>query len=363
LFLFLTPLAAVPVATVVGRLSDQPAMRHRLLILAAGTGCAGFLLFAVLRNYWASLAVALTLMAVAASLMPQVFAFSRTLLDQAHPSRAATGISSLRSLLSLAWVGGPPLAAYLIGAVDFRGLFIVAAAMHLAVLPVLVRFRNTDTARPEPSSGDDPAATDSAPAPTTGHLVRTSAAFVLLQCAGGLGVMSMPLLVSVDLKGNVGDAGLILGLCAGLEIPLMLLFGALAVRRSPRRLLLLGAGIGVAYFAAMTLTGAVWHIAAAQVLNACFIAAVTGLGIAYFQDLMPTRLGRATTMFTNTYTLSAMLAGLIFGVVQVTGYRFSYVIGAGLCASGLALLALSRPTTRQPRDREVPARVAVVVDR
>jgi SET family sugar efflux transporter-like MFS transporter len=350
LFLFLMPLAAVAVATVVGRLSDRPAMRRRLLVVAAGAGSVGFVLFALLRTYWALLAVALTLIAVAASLLPQAFAFGRVLLDRAHPSRAATGISSLRSLLSLSWVAGPPLAAYLIGAIDFRGLFLVAAAMYLAVLCVLIGFRNTAGARSEASPSGGPAAAASSAGPTTGQLLRIGAAFVLMQCAGSLGVMSMPLFVSVDLRGDVRDAGLILGLCAAVEIPLMLVFGALAARRSLSRLVLLGAGIGVAYFAAMALTAGVWQVAAAQLLNACFIAAVTGLGISYFQDLMPTRPGRATTMFVNTQRLSAMLAGLIFGVVQIAGYRFSYLIGAGLCAGGLALLALTPPTKRR-RDR------------
>jgi SET family sugar efflux transporter-like MFS transporter len=165
----------------------------------------------------------------------------------------------------------------------------------------------------------------------------------LLQCAGTLGVMSMPLFVG-ELHADVSDAGLILGLCAALEIPLMLLFGALAARRSLRNLVLLGAGLGIAYFAAMTVSTQVWHVAAAQLLNACFIAAVTGLGMSYFQDLMPTRLGRATTMFSNSYRISAMLAGLVFGAVQVAGYRSSYLLGACLCAAGLILLALIRPT-------------------
>ncbi|MFC7483611.1 hypothetical protein ACFQX7_31340 [Luedemannella flava] len=83
-------------------------------------------------------------------------------------------------------------------------------------------------------------------------------------------------------------------------------------------------------------------MAAAQVLNACFIAAVGGLGISYFQDLMPGLPGRATTMFTNAQRLSAMLAGLVFGVVQIAGYRSAYLIGVGLCASGLLLLAAER---------------------
>jgi len=347
LFLFVMPLAAVGVVAVVGRLSDRPAMRHPLLITASAAGAAGFLLFGLQRNYWASLALASTLLAVAASLMPQTFAFSRILLDQAHPSRAATGISSLRSLLSLAWVAGPPLAAYIIGAVDFRGLFIVAAAMHVIVLLVLLRLRTTAGASEDRASGRDPAATVGSVTATAGQLLRTGAAFVLLQCAGTLGVMSMPLFVSVDLKSDVRHAGLILGLCAGLEIPLMLLFGALASRRTLRQLLLIGATIGVAYFVAMTFTEAVWQVAAAQILNACFIAAVTGLGISYFQDLMPTRLGRATATFTNTYRISAMLAGLAFGPVQIAGYRSAYLIGTGLCALGLTLLALTRPKVPQ----------------
>jgi len=350
LFLFAMPLAAVGVASVVGRVSDRPGMRYRVLILAALAGCAGFLLFAVVRQYWAALAVAMILLAAATALMPQVFAFSRALLDRTHPSRAATGISWLRSLLSLAWVAGPPLAAYLIGTIDFRGLFIVVAVMHLAVLPVLMRFGRAATADPPVANGDDSTA-PAASGPTRGQLVLTSTAFVLLQSAGTLGVMSMSLFVSVDLHGDVGEAGVILGVCAGLEIPLMVLFGALAHRWPLHRLVLLGGTIGVAYFLTMSLTSAVWHAIVAQALNACFIAAVTGLGISYFQDLMPGRLGRATTMFTNTYRLSAMLAGLLIGVVQVAGYRFSYVTGAGLCSAGLLLLALTRPAPRPGQAR------------
>jgi SET family sugar efflux transporter-like MFS transporter len=343
LFLFLMPLAAVAVATVVGRLSDRPSLRARLLLLGAGCGVVGFTLFGIARNYWVSLALAVTLLAVAASLTPQTFAFSRLRLDQTHPTRAATGISYLRSLLSAAWVAGPPLAALLIETVDFTGLYLVSAAMYLAVLPVLVRFRTAAGASPPPPPADEDApVTDRDAPPARGLLLGTSAAFTLLQCAGTLGVMSMALFVG-ELHADVSDAGLILGLCAALEIPLMLVFGALAARHSLRNLVLLGAGVGIAYFAAMTASTQVWHVAAAQLLNACFIAAVTGLGMSYFQDLMPTRLGRATTMFSNSYRISAMLAGLVFGAVQVAGYRSSYLLGACLCAAGLALLAFIRP--------------------
>jgi SET family sugar efflux transporter-like MFS transporter len=297
-----------------------------------------------------SLAVAITLIAVAASLVPQVYAFSRTLLDRAHPARVATGLSWLRSLLSLSWVVGPPLAAFLIGAADFRGLFLVAAAMYAAVLAVLLRFRGVPGVRSVAPVGGSGAA--------AGPMLRASAAFILLQCAASLGVMSLPLFVSVDLAGKVGDAGLILGLCAAVEIPLMLVFGALAGRWSLHRLVLVGAVVGIGYFAGMALTRAVWQIAFAQLFNAAFIAAVGGLGISYFQDLMPGRLGRATTTFTNTNRISAMLAGLLIGVVQVIGYRYSYLIGAGLCAGGLGLLLFAQAPSAHPVRTATTATVA-----
>ena len=65
------------------------------------------------------------------------------------------------------------------------------------------------------------------------------------------------------------------------------------------------------YYAVAAGAAGVWHMAVAQVLNACFISAVMGLGISYFQDLLPAYPGQATTMFTNTNRISAMLAGPI----------------------------------------------------
>jgi SET family sugar efflux transporter-like MFS transporter len=349
LFLFLSPLAPVAAATVVGRLSDRPGARPKLLVMGALSGLVGWAIVGLVHNYWGALAASLTFAAVGGSLLPQVFAFSRERLDQTYPARAAAGINALRSLFSLAWVAGPPLAAYLIDAVDFRGLFLIAAAMHLAVLPVIVRMRARADDLPapiEPEGPPEPAPDQAtaAPALSRGRLLRTSAAFILMQCAASLGVTSMPFFVSENLHGTVGDAGLVLGLCAAVEIPLMLGFGALVGRWSLRRLVVLGAGTGVAYFAVMSTTVGLWQVFVAQVLMACFIATVGGLGISYFQDLLPGRLGRATTMFTNSQRLSGMVAGLIFGAVQLVGYRSAYLLGIALCGAGLVVLALTRPT-------------------
>lgn len=170
----------------------------------------------------------------------------------------------------------------------------------------------------------------------------TMLGFVLLQCAGSIGVQALPLFIGQDLHGGVRDAGLILGLCAGLEIPLMLGFGMLSTRVSLHRLLLIGAGCSVSYYAVATLSGASWQLAVAQLLNATSIAANGGLGVTYVQDMLPRHPGRASTLFTNGYPAGAMLAGPILGAAQHLGYRSAYGAAAVLAASGLVVLASGR---------------------
>src|SRR6185295_5190956 len=124
-----------------------------------------------------------------------------------------------------------------------------------------------------------------------------------------LSVQALPLFIGAELQGEVGDAGLLLGLCAALEIPLMLGLGLLAVRLPVRRLLFAGAACGIAYYSVAAMATELWVLVAGQALNAMFIAAITGLGISYMQNMLPGHPGRATTLFTNGFPLGAMLAG------------------------------------------------------
>ncbi|MFI2710902.1 MFS transporter [Micromonospora sp. NPDC018662] len=89
----------------------------------------------------------------------------------------------------------------------------------------------------------------------------------------------------------------------------------------------------------------------AQPVNALFIAAVSGVGISYVQDLLPGQPGRATTLFTNTFPIGAMLAGPLLGLAAQIGFRWAYVMAAALCAAGTLVLALTRPGAGGQRRR------------
>nr|WP_225953378.1 sugar efflux transporter [Kibdelosporangium phytohabitans] len=334
-FMLVSPLAGLVASSWLGRLSDTRAMRRNLLVGGAVSGALGAAAFAVVRNYWALLAVSVTLVAISSCLLAQMFAYTRQSLERTNPAKASFGVSIMRTLLSLAWVGGPPLAALLLDKTGFEGLFFGASALFLVVALMSARM---------PELGLQPQATqDESGGTVRRQIVFAAIGLVLLQGGSALGVNAMPLFVTDVLHGTTGDAGLVLGLCAALEIPIILWFGHLATRFDQHRIVLLGGSVALAYHTVMLMTGAVWHVAAGQLLSAIAIAAVMGVGLTYFQALAPDRPGFATTLYSNTLTVGIMLAGPLLGLAQELGYRTAYLMSLVLVVLGLLSLFLGRP--------------------
>ena len=337
-FLVAAPLSAVAVSTLLGHWSDRRPVRRGLIIGAAVTGSGGALVTAFVRDYWVLLGLTVTATAIAGSLFPQLFAYARTVLMGSD--RAAMTISSLRTVFSLSWVAGPFLATLLVQAGGFTVVYGFSATMY--ALAALLAWRAlprptgvaVDDPRPEPVFGPDA---------SRRVIAMSIAAFALLQCAGNLGVQAMALLITTELHGDIGDAGLVLGLCAGLEIPLMLGFGLLAGRVPLRRLILIGPLCTLAYTLSVASSQHIWQLGAAQVLNASAIALLQGLGVSYVQDMLPRQPGRASTLFSNAFPIGAMLAGPVLGAAQHYGYRAAYLTGAVLAVVAFGLLVFARP--------------------
>lgn len=350
LFLLVQPLSGVLVSTVLGRLSDARVARRRVLMTAAVAGAAGAAVFSVLRSYWPLLLVACTLSAVGGALMAQGFAFARASL--AGDPTAPMVTSTLRMFFSLSWVAGPPLASLLLNAGGFTTLYACSSALYAVILIVVARWLVEPPTLTPTTAGDDRDDGLSAGAARR-SLWTTLVALVLLQSAIALNVQLVPLLVRHNLHAGVDSAGVILGVCAGLEIPAMLGFGLLSKRLSLQLLVGTGPLFGIAYYALAAAAQQVWQLGAAQVLNACFIAVMQGLAVSYVQDLLPSHPGRASTLYSNTFVCGMILAGPVLGVGAQLDYRVSFIIAAALSVAGLVLLALGRPDRAESSRRLV----------
>jgi SET family sugar efflux transporter-like MFS transporter len=352
-YLVAGPVAGVIAVQLIGRLSDRRPMRRPLLIGAAAAGAAAMLVNAFVRDYWILLGVVATLAAVAGSMMAQGFAYARAVL--AGSDRAAMTTSTLRMLFSLAWVGGPPVAALIQTTGGFSALYATAAGMYAVAAIVVVALL------PEPTVPAANPVTEATPAeaPARNQSTRviggTIAAFALVQGAGSVAVQMLPLYLAADLHSGVRQAGLILGLCAGLEIPLMLAFGALSLRMPLRRLILVGPVFGVAYLVLASTATHSWVLFAGQLLNATSISIMHGLGVSYVQDLLPTQPGKASALYANSFTAGTILAGPLIAGAQAIGYRPAYLIAAGVSLLGFALIAASRPDPASATDESRPA--------
>ncbi|WP_143466713.1 sugar efflux transporter [Lentzea kentuckyensis] len=325
-FLIASPLASVVASTIMGKLSDGRVQRRYMLAAGGVAGAIGYSLFAVLRDYWFLLGTSVVFVAITSSLLPQLFAYGRQVSQ--GPSMV---VSVLRTLLSVAWVAGPPVAALLVAKTGWVGLFGATAVLQLGVA-VLAFTLPVPTAEPEETPQEEAAG------PARGNMAVVAVAFMFMQGSVGLAVSGLPLFVTTELRGTAGDAGLAMGLCAALEIPMMLWFGSLANRMSQHKLVLIGAAISLSYHGLMVFTDAVWQVMAAQLLHATVISLVMGVGITYFQSLDPGRPGHATTMFSNTQIVGGMIAGALLGVSQELGFRWVYGFSFTMCVCGLSLL-------------------------
>jgi SET family sugar efflux transporter-like MFS transporter len=340
-FLLAQPLSGVVVSTYLGRLSDGRVARRHVLMVSAVAGCTSAALFSVLRNYWLLLLLACTVTAVAGAILAQGFAYARATL--AGDPSAPMVTSTLRTFFSLSWVAGPPLASLLLTTGGFTTLYACSAGLYAVVLGVVV-FWLAEPARPTPPAEGEQSDVALPVDAARRSLWITLGALVLLQSAISLNVQALPLLLRDNLHSGVGSAGVLLGICAALEIPAMLGFGALSTRVPLYLLVRLGPLFGIVYYAIASAVGQVWQLGVAQLVNACFIAVIQGLAISYVQELLPLQPGRASTLYSNTFACGAIVASPMLGIGAKFGYRFSFIAAIGMSVAGFVLLIAGRPS-------------------
>jgi len=165
------------------------------------------------------------------------------------------------------------------------------------------------------------------------------AASTLMWTCNTMYIIDMPLWISNDLGLPENLAGLLMGTAAGLEIPVMILAGFYAKRWGKRNMMVAAVASAVVFYSGLILFHSHLALLILQVFNALFIGVVAGIGMLWFQDLMPGRAGAATTLFTNSISTGIILAGLFQGMlVEHFGHGSVYWVIAAIAVLTLVMI-------------------------
>ena len=289
--------------------SDKRGDRKSLIVFCCLLGVLACTLFAWNRNYFVLLFVGVFLSSFGSTANPQMFALAREHADKT--GREAVMFSSfLRAQVSLAWVIGPPLAYALAMGFSFTVMYLSTAVAFIVCGVMVWLFL--------PSMQKElPLATGTIEAPRRNRR-DTLLLFVICTLMWGsnsLYIINMPLFIINELHLPEKLAGVMMGTAAGLEIPTMLIAGYFAKRLGKRFLMRVAAVGGVCFYAGMLMAHSPVILLGLQLLNAIFIGILGGIGMLYFQDLMPGQAGSATTLYTNTSRVGWIIAGSVAGIV------------------------------------------------
>jgi SET family sugar efflux transporter-like MFS transporter len=132
-------------------------------------------------------------------------------------------------------------------------------------------------------------------------------------------------------------------ICAVAEIPAALALLLLPRRWSKGRVILIGMGLMVVYFALVAMFIGIVALVLVHVARGVAIAVVGALGISHMQDLLPAAPGRATTLFANAATAGSLVLGIAAGALShALGYRATLIVCGLLSGVALLLFLLAR---------------------
>ncbi|EAB9599548.1 sugar efflux transporter SetA [Escherichia coli] len=335
LFYTVNAIAGIGVSLWLAKRSDSQGDRRKLIIFCCLMAIGNALLFAFNRHYLTLITCGVLLASLANTAMPQLFALAREYAD--NSAREVVMFSSvMRAQLSLAWVIGPPLAFMLALNYGFTVMFSIAAGIFTLSL-VLIAFMLPSVARVELPSEN---ALSMQGGWQDSNVRMLFVASTLMWTCNTMYIIDMPLWISSELGLPDKLAGFLMGTAAGLEIPAMILAGYYVKRYGKRRMMVIAVAAGVLFYTGLILFHSRLALMTLQLFNAVFIGIVAGIGMLWFQDLMPGRAGSATTLFTNSISTGVILAGVIQGAIaQSWGHFAVYWVIAVISVIALFLTA------------------------
>ena len=378
----LLPLATIAIVQTIARFSDMGLQRPMIICIASLFGIASSMVLYSRPDFVTMCTLGLVCLGTHPVAFPQIFASAREFAIKHVKQGSLMFTTFLRSLTSLSWVVGPPLAYAIALGGSFNLLFTVTAVMFFLCFLASYFFlpnvfdanqaedspNGTGKTEGSPEGENKPEGTpDTAPQEPDAEQVSQAAkearqtaakagakvawwkdSSVMMLFAGtGLiftafssYISTMPLYVTQELKLSTDLPGYIMGLAAFLEIPLMFLGAKLSKIIGLKTVVLLGAISLLVFLVLLHWATTPAQLLALQIFPALFIAFLGSIGMVLFQEMLPTIPGQSTSLFINASTAGQIAGGGMISLAESGTYMTIYNGGMGIAVVGVILIAL-----------------------
>ena len=340
--MFAAAVVNVVASVTMGILADRLGDYRSSILYVSLFGVAGFALVYFAASAPAFVIAKLCLLPVFGALNSLIFANVRAASQSMSSTELIAVNSTMRSMISLAWVAVPGLVGVsLAGSSSMLPAYIWAASAALVCFVLALCFLP-----PAPASGKNDA---DASYRMLASLKEVASPRVLLRVVAIALIFSMlhvndavrPLIISLKAGGSVGDIGFIIGIVALLEIVFILFWGMSERWMRPVNAIAIGAVLYVAYMALQGLVSETWQAYALTPLSGFAAAAIVSLPITYLQNLIAHRPGLGSSLIAVNIFLSAGLSAVVFAIgTRIGDYGFTSIFGGVIGLAGVALLIL-----------------------
>ncbi|MBB4168008.1 MFS transporter [Rhizobium sp. BK538] len=350
--IFLAALVNVATSLTLGIWSDRLSDRRPLVLALSVSGMLGFGMIYEFRTAGVFIFGMLVLIPISNSTYSILFASIRATTNTMDRGRAAEITSTVRALFSGSWALAPGLIGlYLINSQSMTPAYGIAGLASLTCFCLYLFF-----AKPAPVGNASPSQRigffSSLGRVFSPYVVVRVGVMALLLGLQRLNSVVSPLIITHAAGGTVVDVGFMAGLTAFLEMPFMLMWGALQRRFRSVHVLAVGALIYCLYLVLLSFASAPWQIYALVLINACGAAAILSVPITYLQDLIADRPGLGSSLVSvNTFIANGISASIFAAGTAFTGYSGTALFAAivGLASVGLLLFLERAPRpVRQP---------------
>ena len=351
ILLMIASLVGAASSVALGYISDKIADRRILVIGCALMGALGFGLIFIFRSPFVFILAICVIMPFGGALFSQSFSFARSYYNVRNPARAEFMTSIFRTIFAVAWAIVPPFVGWIATNWGVFNVYGIAAAAYLvcaAIYTVLLANADAKIGMPRRAAGEPAGAGPKAriePAIIVGIVGVT-----LIFIATYINNVSVPLLITVTLKGSFGELGIFSGLAAALELPFMVLW-AYALRYVSKHTMIIAAALLYAvYLVLLSRAGSINDVLWLQGINGPATAALMSIPISYLQDAIRGRVGLSTSLLDVVGVISALVSAGLFGALTASApnYPLLFVVAGGLSVGGAIILFAAHRIFKAP---------------